>query len=56
VSPTDPWVRFLLGLLAVAITLRLIVELLRPVVPFLLAAIAVIGAICLIQWWRNNRL
>lgn len=43
------------GIVAVAIALRLTVELIAPVAGFLVAAIVGIGVIVAVRWWRDNR-
>jgi len=49
------WLRFMVGIVAVAVAVRLVVDLLRPVFGFLLAAVVVGGLVALVRWWRNNR-
>ena len=54
-SPSSPWVRLLAGLVAIAIALRLVVDLLRPVAGCLLVGMAIAGVVLLVRWWRNDR-
>ncbi len=54
-NTSSPWLRFLAGIVAAAVAIRLTVELLRPVIPYLVVAIAIFGVVQLVRWWRNNR-
>ena len=54
-NPSSPWLRAIVGIVAVAVAIRLAVDLLRPIAGFLLAAVAIAGVIVAIRWWRNNR-
>ncbi len=54
-NPSSPWLRVIVGIVAAAIAIRLIADLLRPIASFLLAAVAIAGVIVAIHWWRNNR-
>ena len=49
-----PWLRFFAGIVAVAVAIRLTVELLRPVLPVLVVATVVFGAVRVVSWWRGR--
>jgi hypothetical protein len=53
-KPDSPWMRFLAGVLAVAVAIRLIYELLQPVIPALLVLAVVITIARLIAWHRER--
>ena len=53
-APSNPWLRFFVGLVAAAIAVRVAVELIRPVLGFLVGAIVVVGLALLVRWWRNR--
>ena len=53
-NPSDPWLRFFAGIVAVAVAIRLTVELLRPVLPALAAATVVFAAVRMVAWWRGR--
>ena len=46
--------RILWMILATAIALHVAWLLIRPVLPFLIAVIAAIGAVQLVRWWRDR--
>lgn len=52
---SNPWLRFAGGIIAIAIAVRLAVELITPILGFLIGAIAVIGLLVILRWWRANR-
>ena len=54
-SPQSPWIRFFAGIVAAAIAIRLVIDLLRPVLGYLIAAIVIAGLIVLVRWWRSSR-
>jgi hypothetical protein len=54
-NPSNPWLRFFAGMLGAAIAIRLTVELLRPIFPFLVGALTVAAALIVWRWWRNSR-
>jgi hypothetical protein len=53
-NPTNPWFRLFAGILAAAIALRLAVEILRPTLPFLIVAAALVGGVQIVRWWRGS--
>jgi hypothetical protein len=53
-NPSNPWLRFLTGIVAVAIALRIAYELVRPVLPVLVAIIAVIAIVRFVGWYRGR--
>jgi hypothetical protein len=52
--PSSPWLRFLAGIVAVAVTIRLIYELLLPVLPVLLVLVALVAVLRLATWYRER--
>ena len=54
-NTSNPWLRLAAGIVAVAIALRVAVELITPVLGFLIGAIALVGVLLLVRWWRANR-
>jgi len=54
VNPSNPWLRFFFGIVAVAVGIRLTYELLRPVLPLLAVATVVFGAVRVVGWWRGR--
>jgi hypothetical protein len=54
-TPERSWSRFLIGLVLAAVAIRFTVDLIRPIAGFLAAALALIGIVVLVRWWRNNR-
>jgi hypothetical protein len=53
-EPSNIWLRFCVGLVAAAIAMRVAVELIRPVLGFLVGAIVVVGLALVVRWWRNR--
>lgn len=53
-NPSSPWLRFLAGIVAVALAIRLTFELLQPVMPYLLAALVVLATVRLVAWYRGR--
>ena len=53
-NPSSPWLRFLAGIVVTAIAIRVAIEMIEPVLPFLIAAVAIAGVIVLVRWWRNR--
>jgi hypothetical protein len=54
VTPTNTWLRFMAGIVATVVAIRLVVELLRPVLPVLIVATVVFGAVRVVCWWRGR--
>lgn len=54
-NPQNPWLRFLGGVVGVAVAIRVTIDLLRPVLGYLVAAVVIAGLIVAIRWWRSNR-
>jgi hypothetical protein len=50
----NPNTRILCGLVAVAVAIRVTVDLLRPVLGYLIAGIAVAGVVVAVRWWRDR--
>jgi hypothetical protein len=55
VTPSNPWLRLIVGIVCVAVAIRVVVDLLRPIAGFLLAVIVLTGLVIAAHWWRNNR-
>ena len=53
-NPSNPWLRFFAGIVAVAVAIRLTFELLAPVAPYLLAALIVFAVVRLVSWYRGR--
>ena len=53
-SPQSPWARFLFGIVAVAVAIRVTIDLLRPVLGYLVALVAIAGVFVAIRWWNNR--
>jgi hypothetical protein len=53
-NPESPWFRFVVGLVAIAIAIRVIVDLLRPTLPFLAGAAVLIATVELIRRRRGR--
>jgi hypothetical protein len=54
-NPERLWFRLFAGIVVAAVAIRVAVDLIRPIAGFLIAAIALVGAVVLARWWRNNR-
>lgn len=54
-EPSNPWLRLFVGIVSAAIAIRIAVELIRPVLGFLIGAIALAGLLLAVRWWRQNR-
>lgn len=54
-NPSNPWFRFLVGIVAVAIAIRFAYELVRPVLPVLVAIVVVVVIVRVIAWYRAGR-
>jgi hypothetical protein len=50
----NPYMRFLAGIVAAVVAIRLVVELLRPVLPVLAVATVVFGVVRVVGWWRRR--
>jgi hypothetical protein len=53
-NPSNPWFRFLVGIVAVAVAIRVAYELVRPVLPLLLTAVIVVAIVRLVGWYRGR--
>jgi len=54
VNPSNPWFRFLVGIVAVAIALRIAYELVRPVLPLVLLVVLGIVLVRAFHWYRER--
>ena len=54
VNPNSPWLRFLAGIVAVAVAIRLIYELLLPVLPALLIIVILVAIARVVGWYRGR--
>jgi hypothetical protein len=55
VSPIlDNWFRFLWSLLLAAIVINVVVALVRPAVPYVIAVAAIVGVFQIVRWWRER--
>jgi hypothetical protein len=46
--------RFLAGIVATVVAIRLVAELLRPVLPVLVVATVVFAIVRVVGWWRGR--
>jgi len=53
-NPESPWLRFLVGLVIAAIAIRIVVDLIRPILPYLAGVIMLVGTLQLARWWRDR--
>ena len=53
-NPSSPYLRFLVGIVATVVAIRVIVELLRPVLPVLVVGVVVFGIVRAVSWWRGR--
>jgi len=54
VNPSNPWFRFWVGIVAVAIALRIAYEIVRPVLPLVLVVVLGIGLVRAFRWYRER--
>jgi predicted PurR-regulated permease PerM len=54
VNPDSPWLRFLAGIVAVAVAIRVTYELLEPVLPAIAAVLVAIALWQLVRWYRGR--
>jgi uncharacterized membrane protein YvlD (DUF360 family) len=54
VNPGNPWLRFTVGVVAAAIAIRMIVDLLRPILPILTLLLVALGLFQIVRWWRSR--
>jgi uncharacterized membrane protein YoaK (UPF0700 family) len=50
----SPWLRFLAGIVAVAVAIRLVYELLLPVLPALVVIVVLVAIVRLVGWYRGR--
>jgi len=55
VNTSNTLLRFAAGVVAVVVALRVAIDLLRPIAPWLLAAALIIAIVAFARWWRANR-
>lgn len=53
-SHSNPWVRFAVGLVAVAIAIQVVWQLIRPALPFIGGVLLVVVAVRVWLWWRDR--
>jgi hypothetical protein len=53
-NPSSPWFRFWIGLIAVAIGLRIAYELVRPVLPLVLFVVIGVVLVRAFRWYRER--
>ena len=51
-SPDNAWFRFFLFLLGAAIAVRLVVDLIRPTIPYLAGGLVLYAVFVVVRWWR----
>ena len=52
-SPS-PWVRLIVTIFLGAVALQLIVDVVRPLVPYIVAVAVLIGVVWAVRWWRDR--
>ena len=50
----NPHIHFLAGIVATAVAIRLVIELLMPVLPWLIVATVVFAGVRVFGWWRGR--
>ena len=50
----NPYMRFLAMVVATVIAIRLVIALLTPVLPWLIAAMVVFGIVRVVRWWQER--
>lgn len=53
-NPQNPWLRFFAGVVAVALAIRVSIDLLRPVLGYLIALTVIVGFFVVLRWWNNR--
>jgi hypothetical protein len=53
-NPSNPWFRFWVGIVAVAIALRIAYEIVRPVLPLVLVVVLGIVLVRAFRWYRER--
>lgn len=53
-NPESPWFGFMVGLVGIAIAIRVVVDLLRPTLPFLAGAAVLVAIVELIRRRRGR--
>ena len=53
-GPSNTWVRLIVWVFLGAIALQLIVAMLRPFLPYILAVIVIVAVVAAIRWWRDR--
>lgn len=53
-NPSNPWFRFWIGIVAVAIGLRIAYELVRPALPLVLLAVLGVVLVRVVRWYRER--
>jgi len=53
-TPESPWFRFLAGLFVAVVAIRIVVDLIVPILPYLAVGLVLVGAIRLARWWRDR--
>jgi hypothetical protein len=53
-TPQSPWLRFFAGIVAVAVAIRVSIDLIRPVLGYLIAIVVILGFLVAVRWWSNR--
>ena len=53
-TPQNPWLRFLASVVGVALAIRVAIDLLRPVIGYLIALTVIVGFFVVLRWWNNR--
>jgi hypothetical protein len=53
-APENQWTRWNVGVILPAILLQLVVDAIRPYVPYILAVLTIAALVALVRWWRDR--
>ena len=53
-NPGSVWLRFLAGMVAVAVAIRVTYELLEPVLPVIVVVLFAVGLWRIVRWYRGR--
>ena len=53
-NPSNPWLRFFFGLVAVAVAIRVTWLLIKPELPAIVVVVVAIGIVRAISWYRGR--
>ena len=53
-GPHNPWVRVIVTIFLGAVALQLLVDVVRPLLPYIVAVALLIGVLWAARWWRDR--